>query len=153
MVHEVAWMGGAPVALEIGRGGDEVAADIAQPPRPQGGIRQRRDAQGGIESGADEVDQLIAQMQIDRNVRVFGKKLRQERRHFPETEGHRHGEAHEPARARRLGMGLAFGGLAFGKDARGAIKQELAGVGERQPARGAIEQPRAEPLLQPGDGL
>ena len=144
---------GAPVALEIGRGGDEVATDIAQPPRPQGGIRQRRDAQGGIEPGADEIDQLVAQMQIDRNVRVFGKKLRQERRHLPEAEGHRHGEAHEPARGRRLGVGLAFGGLAFGKDARGAIQEELARVGQRQPARGAIEQPGAEPLLQPGDGL
>ena len=50
-------------------------------------------------------------------------------------------------------MGLALGCLAFGKDARGAIEQELACVGERQPARSAIEQPRAEPLLQPGDSL
>ena len=153
MVHEVARMGGAPVALEIGRGGDEVTAHATQPPRPQGGIGQCGDAQSGIEPCADQVDQLIAQMQIDRNARVFGKKLRKERRHLPEAEGHRHGEAHEPARARRLGMGLAFGCLALGKDARGAIEQELTCVGERQPARSAIEQSRAEPLLQPGDGL
>ena len=32
-------------------------------------------------------------------------------------------------------------------------KQVLAGVGQRQPPRGAVEQPRAEPLLQPGDRL
>ena len=92
-------------------------------------------------------------MQIDRNVRVFGKKLRQQRRHRPEAEGHRHGKTHEPARGRRLGMGLALRGLALGKNARGTIQQELPRVGQRHAARGAIEQPRAEPLLEPGDSL
>jgi hypothetical protein len=92
-------------------------------------------------------------MQIDRNLRVIGKELRQDRRHLFEAERHGHGEAHEPARGCRLSVGLAFGCLALGKDARGAIQEELACVGKRQPARGAIEQPRAQPLFQPGDGL
>ena len=39
------------------------------------------------------------------------------------------------------------------QDARGAIKQVLACVGQSQPARRAIEQPRAELLFQPGDRL
>jgi len=67
-------------------------------------------------------------MQIDRHFRVFGKKLRQERRHLPETEGHGYGETYEPARASRLGNCLTFGSLTFGKDACGAIQEELAGV-------------------------
>ena len=35
----------------------------------------------------------------------------------------------------------------------GALGQFLPGIGQRQPPRGAVEQPRAEPLLQPADRL
>ena len=35
----------------------------------------------------------------------------------------------------------------------GALGELLPGIGQRQPARGAVEQPGAEPLLQPADRL
>lgn len=50
-------------------------------------------------------------------------------------------------------MRLAFRGLPFSEDASGAVLEALACVGQSQPPRGAIEQPRAEPLLQPRDRL
>jgi hypothetical protein len=50
-------------------------------------------------------------------------------------------------------MGLAFRGLPFRQDARGAIQEALACVGQSEPARRAVEQSGTEPLFQPGDGL
>src|SRR4029079_18081200 len=76
VAHEVAWVGWASILLEIGGCCDEIAAHATKPPRPQRGIRQRGDAQGGVEALPDQVDELIAQMKIDRNFRVLGKKLR-----------------------------------------------------------------------------
>ena len=154
MMHEVAWMGRAPMALEIGRSGNEIAVDIAEPPRPQRGIGQRRDAQGGIEAGADQIDHLVAQMQIDRDIRIFGQKLRQERRHLPEAEGHR---ARRGARARAgspTGRGPRFRrprlrpGCAR-RDRAGSCPASVSA--SRREVR--LNSLRAEPLLQPGDGL
>ena len=43
--------------------------------------------------------------------------------------------------------------LAIGQQPRRALGQFLSGIGQRQPPRGAVEQPRAQPLLQPADRL
>ena len=135
MIHKIAGVGRTPMALEIAWRRHEIAAHVAQPPRPQGGIRQRGNAQSCIETGTNQIDHRVAQMQVDGNLRVFCKELRQERHYFLEAEGHRHGKAQQPARRRRLRVGLALGRLAFGKDAGGTIQDKLPGVGERQAAR------------------
>ena len=86
-------------------------------------------------------------MQVDRNLRVFGKKLRQEGRYLFEAEGHGHRKTQEPAWTRRLGKSFALRRLAFSKNTAGAIRESLPCVSERETARGAIEQPRAELFL------
>jgi hypothetical protein len=81
------------------------------------------------------------------------QKLRQQRRHVLDAEGHGHREPHQPARRGRLRQRLILGGFAIGKQARRALGQSLSGIGEREAARGAVEQPCAEPLLEPADRL
>lgn len=151
MMAEVLRMGRASMALEIVGRGDEEAVHPAEPPGKQGGIRQGANAQGGVESGADQIDHRIAQMQVDRDFRTFREEVRQERRDLAETKGHGGGQTHEPARARRLSQSFALRCFTFGENAGGAVRQEPAGIGQRKPARGPVEEPRAQPLLQPAD--
>ena len=54
MIHKIAGVGRTPMALEIAWRRHEIAAHVAQPPRPQGGIRQRGNAQRDGAAIADE---------------------------------------------------------------------------------------------------
>ena len=66
---------------------------------------------------------------------------------------HRRGDADQPGgRGGRVVRGF-LGGLRFGEDARGVLGERLAAFGQRQPARGAVEQRLAELRLEPGDRL
>jgi hypothetical protein len=58
---------------------------------------------------------------------------------------------HRPG-SRRLARGL-LGRLGVAQERARAAGDCLAGGSEREAARGAVEKLRAEPLLQPGDGL
>ena len=59
----------------------------------------------------------------------------------------------EMAARRRAGRRLALGLLHLAEDAHGALVEGLAFLRQRELARGAVDQPRAEPRLQPGDQL
>jgi hypothetical protein len=48
---------------------------------------------------------------------------------------------------------FVLGVLAVGEQPCGALGQPLPGISQRQPSRGTVEQPRAQPLLQPADRL
>ena len=65
------------VRLHVGGRGDQVAIHLAQPARQEGRIGQGRDADRGVETVADEVDHRIAQLQIDRHVRINREEFRQ----------------------------------------------------------------------------
>jgi hypothetical protein len=92
-------------------------------------------------------------MQVDRDFRIGLKKLRQQRRDIHHAKTHGHRELDQPARHRRLRKRLILGGFAVGQQPRGALSELLPGIGQRETARGAVEQPRAEPLLEPSDRL
>jgi hypothetical protein len=130
-----------------------MARHRAQPPRHQRGIRQPRNSQAGIEAFADQVHGRIAEVKIDADFGILLQEFRQQRRHRLDPERHRHCETHQPARRHRLRQRLVLRRLAIGKQARRARGQLLPGIGQGEPPRGAVEQPGAEPLLQPADRL
>ena len=144
-------MGRASILLEISRCSDCVTRHRAQPSRDQRGVRQAGDPQARVKTLADQVDHGVAEMQIDRDVGVCLQKLRQDRRDDLDAEGHGHREPDQAAGRDRLRQRLVFRGLAIREEARGALRQFLSGIGQGQPPRGAVEQPCAEPALQPGD--
>ena len=90
----------------------------AKPPRPQRGILQPRDAQGEVEPLRHEIDAAVAQREIERDVGIGLQEARQRRRHVADAERQRRGDAHAPARGRRLLDRLVLGGLAVLQDAR-----------------------------------
>jgi hypothetical protein len=67
----------------------------------------------------------------------------------PEAERRRHYEL--PARARALAFGRAFGFLDVGKDAPDTLEIARADIGQRDLARGSLQQTRTETLLQRRD--
>jgi hypothetical protein len=106
-------MGRAASPVEIRRCADDRAPDLAEPPRDQAGVPQSGNPQGQIEPTADEVDHFIAEMEIDRHLRMRNQELGQDRGHMNESERHRSGEAHYAARHFGLGNGLGLGGFAL----------------------------------------
>jgi len=62
-------------------------------------------------------------------------------------------DPHTPARRGRLRQSLGLDRLRVGQDLSGTHRQSAAGFGQRQAARGAMEQALAETALQPGDRL
>lgn len=90
-------------------------------------------------------------MEIYGNLRIKAEEIRKQGRHPAQPERHRHGQADQAARAaghlaRRI---LRSFGLAV--DARGALRQRMADFRQGEPAGSAVEQPGAEPILEPAD--
>lgn len=67
---------GTAIAREIGWRCDDEAPNGGQPLGHERGVLQHRDAQSRIEAVADQVDLLVAQMQIDCNVGILTEKIR-----------------------------------------------------------------------------
>ena len=70
-----------------------------------------------------------------------------------QAERHRRGQPHPAAWHRRAGVRLGLGCLAFGEDARRAHRQHPPGLGQREAARGPMDQPLTQPRLKPLHGL
>ena len=52
-----------------------------------------------------------------------------------------------------MGQGLALGCLTLGEDAGGSGRKLPPGVSQGEAPGAAVEEPRPQPLLKPGDGL
>ncbi len=77
MRGEIFGMLGATMLAEIRGCADEQNAHLAKPAGEQTGIRQARNPQCEIKSLADNIDDLIAETQVHRNVRAEFEKVRQ----------------------------------------------------------------------------
>ena len=75
----------------------------------------------------------IAQVEIDRYLRIGGKEFRQQGRDVQQPEGHGCCQPHQPARHRCLRQRGVFGCFALSEDVRGAACELASGVGEREP--------------------
>jgi hypothetical protein len=70
VVGELSRMGRATAPVEICRCADDKSPNLAEPPRDHAGIRQSGDPQRHVEPAADEVENFVAEMEIDRYFRV-----------------------------------------------------------------------------------
>ena len=132
----------------------EIAVRTAQhmPPggeaaHDQAGIRRRRHPDCDIKALLDDVDGALSHAQVDLHVGIG----REEFSHHRPDELHNMGRGINPQRAarRRLqGAGDVVGLLDIGKDLDGAVVIGPAHLGQADLPRGAVEQPRAEPVLQ-----
>ena len=65
MLAQLQRMFGPAMRLQIGGGREKIDRLVAQPARHQRGIGQCCYADGGVESVANDVDQRVAEMQVD----------------------------------------------------------------------------------------
>jgi hypothetical protein len=70
---------------------------MPQSRRAMSEVRQHRDADRRIEAIADHVDRGVAQVQINRDLRIFGEELRQKRRKAQDAKRHRRRQPHQAA--------------------------------------------------------
>src|SRR5437868_3498898 len=89
MSAEVSRMRGPPAAREIIRCADQQSPDLTEAPRHHGRIRKGGNAQRQIEAAADQLDRLIAQMQVDRDFRIGVEESGKRGRHVLDAERHR----------------------------------------------------------------
>ena len=144
---------GPPHAIEIGRRPDDMGHHRPEAAGTQRTVRKLGDAQRDVDPLADDVDERIGQAQLHLDARIELHEVGKHRGHRLDAEGERR---RDPDQAGGRAGGFEGGflrRLAFAQDALGMLGKAAAAVGERQPARGAVEKRGAEACLQPGDRL
>jgi hypothetical protein len=133
MLGEVKWMLRPAVLFQVCGRADQIGHHLAKPARNERGVGQDGDADRRVEALADKVDHRIAQVEIDRHLRIGGKEFRQRWRDVQQPERHRCSEPHQSTRRRCLRQGSVLGGFALCEDVGSAASELPSGVGEREP--------------------
>jgi hypothetical protein len=141
---------GLPCSFRYAGEAHTTERQVGEPPRDQVRIDLRRHADRQVDALVHQVHRPVEQHQVDRHGRIA-----------PHVVGHRVGQLRLRERgaagdaqlaARRLGR-MPHGGLHVAREFEhlaAARQQFLAGGGEAQAARGAVQKARAGPLLQFG---
>ena len=121
--------------------------------RDEIGILQATDADRDVIALIDEVDLPIVVNEFDRHSGIAIEKPRDGRSQMQDAEGHRRRDSQRAARLRLKARDLELSVFDFFERADAAPIQLRTCFGETQAAGRAIQQARAEFLLQPGDSL
>jgi hypothetical protein len=138
---------------EIVRRGAQDAVIGRKPLGDEAGIPQVCDAHREIEAFSDDIDEGVGQDQLDADHRVGVEERLEMRRDVQPPE---RGRRRDPQRAARLAGAAGHPGFGFldrAEDRHHAFVEALACLGQRELARGALEQAHAQPVLQPPDAL
>ena len=92
-------------------------------------------------------------MEIEFDLGILGEELRQVRRDVEAAEGRRCRHLQDAARLRVAPADEILRLLDQAQDVDDALEVAFAGLGQRELARGPLEQPGAEPLLEQADAL
>ena len=151
MVAQVVRRARLAVGREVGggRAGDEV--DLRDAPRDEAALLEAADAQRHVDALGDEVHDPVVQPQVEFDRRVAPRELGQRRQQQVATEGHRHVHAQPALRLRARAPQRFLGVRELVEDAARALQVVAALGGEADLARRAVEQPRAEVLLERRD--
>ena len=95
----------------------------------------------------------LAQVEIDGYLGITGKEFRQQGRQVEHPEGHGCGQPHQPARHRCSRQCGVLGCFALGENVRSPACELPSGVGQGETPRCAVDEPRAQPRLNPADGF
>ena len=137
MPDQIGWLTRHAVSNQIGRAGDDHAAHFAETDADQAGVGQLTDADGAVDVFIDQIDQPVAQVEIDPDFRVGQHEIANQRRHMLAPEA---GWRRDAQLAAGLDAAKRHGGFGIGQIVEGllAIFQEgLALEGNGQLARGA----------------
>ena len=111
------------------------------------------DADRDVEAAGHDVDDVIGEHEVDVDARIAFEKRGQHRRQVAHPERHRRIHAHEAVWFERLRGRLALDQFRIGEQPDRAVAQQFASRRERQLARRAVQQHRAEAFFEARDGL
>ena len=151
MAGEVGRVLRAAMLREVGGAGDGDALDGAEVAGDQAAVGELADPEHDVVARGDDVDARVVEREFDRDLRVAGEKLREQRRDMGAAEFEGGGEADRAGRdggrfaeALLHRMGGCDEGLGF-------AQRFLPEGREREAAGAAVEKGSAEPCLEPGD--
>ena len=101
-----------------------------------------------IDAVFHQVDDAVRQAQFATDVGIALQIRRHHRADVNAPKADRRGDYQPPARRRALGLRGNFGFLDVGEDAAGTLQIAGADIGQRHRARGPLQEPRAETILQ-----
>jgi hypothetical protein len=110
-------------------------------------------ADGRVEALADQVHLLVVEVPVGQDRRVAREKVAHHRQHVLAPEGLAHAHLQ-----RAGGLAVVLGEarhrlLQRGERPADLCQEALAALGQREPARAALEQPHAQPRFEPRDVL
>ena len=114
-------------------------------------VAKSTDPHAEIDTLLDQVDVAVVEQQLDLDRGVAPHELADEGRDVQPAEHHRGGDDEAPGGHAMLGLSDALGLVHVGEDAPGALEEAGSGLGQADGAGGALQQPDAEPLLEPRD--
>ena len=141
------------VPLDVWRRSDERAPRWSQAPRDEARISQGTDAYRHVDAFLERVDEAVAQNQLDAQLRVARHELGHRVAEVEDAERHWRVDLEDAARLVVQPRDLNFRFLDIGQDRHAALVIGEARLGGRYAPRRAIEQPRAQELLQLHDRL
>jgi hypothetical protein len=129
-------------------GGAQHQRAVAQAARLQRVVVQRADAHRHVPALVHQTDHGVGQAQLHRDGRVPAAEFGHQRRDAAHAIGQRRVQPQQAGGQRALRRGGRIGLVDVGQDALHGMKIRRAGVGQRQLARAAVQQPDAQPRLQ-----
>jgi hypothetical protein len=140
-------------AVEILGTGDQQLLDLAEAAHHQAAVVVEfgTHADGDVEAFVDDIDATVADVHLDADLRVLRQELRQQLRHRLLRDADRHADADDAARFRAEAIDHFARGLRFGEHRQGMAVDALADIGDRETARGPLQQAYAEVGLELAD--
>src|SRR5437773_4702080 len=135
---------GGRMLRQIGRcsAADELRdADLAS---DQAATADIPDADSQIDAFIDDVDSAIGELDIEAQLRMSTREVRDRRREMPHAEGDRRGELERAARYHGRRRHRLLGFLQIREQLNAALVKGLAGLRQRKPARRSVHETRIE---------
>ena len=134
---------------QVGRGGGHQAAGFGHAADGDVGVRlELAGAYGHVNVVVNDVHVAVGRFDMHLHIRVALGVFAQQRRHMVHGKRQRGRDAQGAARVQGGGVHCRLGVFQVGQDGAGAAEKLAARVGQVQPARVALDQTRAQALLQ-----
>jgi hypothetical protein len=139
------------VASQIRGGGAGDDPGLAEAARDQVFRAERADADRQVEPLLEEVDGPVRQRHVDAHVAMAREELGDRGRHVADAERDRGGEPDRAARLDGRLRGLLLGFVEVGEQLDGPLVEQPPALGQADPARRALQEPRLQMRLELGD--
>ena len=144
---------GLPCLAKIGRRPDDAELGAAEPAGDQARVLQKAEAHADVDAFADEIDDAVVEGAMDVDVRIARLERAQQRRHLDAAERDRHVDAQVAGGLELRVFQNKLGLLDVGERLAAALEEGCAVLGQADAPRGAGEQPGADLVFQPADGV